>query len=199
MKDDVAFPLILDGTVREITFRLATAEEIRSSCANDCPISHPNQLTNPFLGLPLESGKCEACGTTEHGECEGHFGYVALPIPIYHPCHVYELKNILNLLCLKCLRMKKGKVSHNLGGKKHRSSCLYCPELPPVSVTEVKTVDGAVGLELKAVSKATFRDGFWNFLGRYGFRYGDSYCRPLLPYECWRLVGASWELDCLNG
>lgn len=60
---------------------------------------------------------------------------------------------------------------------------LYFQELPPISVNEVKTVDGAVGLELKAISRATFRDGFWNFLGRYGFRYGDSYCRSLLPYE----------------
>lgn len=38
---------------------------------SECPISHPSQLTNPFLGLPLESGKCESCGTAEHGKCEG--------------------------------------------------------------------------------------------------------------------------------
>lgn len=40
----------------------------------------------------------------------GHFGYIELPIPIYHPSHVSELKRMLSLLCLKCLKMKKNKV-----------------------------------------------------------------------------------------
>jgi hypothetical protein len=38
---------------------------------NDCPVTHPSQLGNPFLGLPLESGKCESCGASENGKCEG--------------------------------------------------------------------------------------------------------------------------------
>lgn len=40
---------------------------------SDCPISHSSQLTNPFLGLPLEFGKCESCGTSEAGKCEGQY------------------------------------------------------------------------------------------------------------------------------
>lgn len=42
--------------------------------------------------------------------CSGHFGYIELPIPIYHPSHVSELKRLLSLLCLKCLKMKTNKV-----------------------------------------------------------------------------------------
>ncbi|CAK9149791.1 unnamed protein product [Ilex paraguariensis] len=61
----------------------------------------------PFLVCPLESGKCESCGTAEPGQCEGHFGYIELPIPVYHPDHDNELKRILSLLCLK---MKKRMV-----------------------------------------------------------------------------------------
>lgn len=38
---------------------------------SDCSISHASQLANPFLGLPLEFGKCESCGTSEPGKCEG--------------------------------------------------------------------------------------------------------------------------------
>jgi DNA-directed RNA polymerase V subunit 1 len=38
---------------------------------NDCPVTHPSQLANPFLGLPLEAGKCEACGASENDKCEG--------------------------------------------------------------------------------------------------------------------------------
>lgn len=40
----------------------------------------------------------------------GHFGYIELPVPIYHPSHVSELKRILSLVCLSCLKMKKTKV-----------------------------------------------------------------------------------------
>jgi hypothetical protein len=50
---------------------------------SDCPISHSIQLTNPFLGLPLEFGKCESCGTSEPGQCEGQFLYFLSDAYIY--------------------------------------------------------------------------------------------------------------------
>uniref|UniRef100_A0A1D1YKW3 DNA-directed RNA polymerase n=1 Tax=Anthurium amnicola TaxID=1678845 RepID=A0A1D1YKW3_9ARAE len=135
MEEDVPSPLVLDGTVCDINLSLATTKEICTSCANDVSITHPSQLTNPFLGLPLESGKCEACGTAEHGQCEGHFGYIQLPIPIYHPSHVIELKHILNLVCLKCLRMKKEKDKRRIQGKtSSSSSCMYCKVISCVFV-----------------------------------------------------------------
>jgi hypothetical protein len=34
-------------------------------------VTHPSQLGNPFLGLPLEAGKCESCGASENDKCEG--------------------------------------------------------------------------------------------------------------------------------
>lgn len=40
----------------------------------------------------------------------GHFGYIELPIPIFHPSHISELKRMLSLICLKCLKMKSNKV-----------------------------------------------------------------------------------------
>ncbi|CAL5350228.1 unnamed protein product [Camellia sinensis] len=68
-----------------------------TSSNSDFPISHASQLSNPFLSLPLESGKCESCGAAEPGTCEGHFGYIELPIPVNHPSHVSELKRLLSL------------------------------------------------------------------------------------------------------
>ncbi|XP_073010574.1 DNA-directed RNA polymerase V subunit 1 isoform X2 [Typha latifolia] len=107
-----------------------------------------------------------------------------LPIPVYHPSHVSELKHILSLVCLKCLRMKKGKVKQSLGKDSiSTTSCFYCRDLPPLSVKEVKTTDGALFLELRAPSRKKLRDGFWNFLDRFGCHYGDSSGRPLLPLE----------------
>ena len=37
----------------------------------------------------------------------GHFAYIELPIPIYHPDHIMELKGKLSLLCLNSLKIKK--------------------------------------------------------------------------------------------
>ncbi|GJR55020.1 ATP-dependent DNA helicase PIF1-like protein [Tanacetum coccineum] len=51
-----------------------------------------------------------------------------------------------------------------------------------VTVNEAKTVDGACYLELKVLSRSR-RDGCWDFLGRYGYHYGDDVSRPLLPSE----------------
>ncbi|KAL7234182.1 hypothetical protein ACSBR1_017721 [Camellia fascicularis] len=93
-----------------IKFGLATCQEICTSSNSDFPISHASQLSNPFLGLPLESGKCESCGAAEPGTCEGHFGYMELPIPVYHPSHVSELKRLLSLVCFKCLKLRSGKM-----------------------------------------------------------------------------------------
>jgi DNA-directed RNA polymerase-5 subunit 1 len=75
------------------------------------PITHGSQLQdNPSLGLPLQVGSCESCGATQLDRCEGHFGFIELPVPIYHPSHVAELGKILNILCLCCLRLKKPNV-----------------------------------------------------------------------------------------
>ncbi|KAL8088592.1 hypothetical protein AgCh_038392 [Apium graveolens] len=61
----------------DIAVEIAGNTTFRSTSSNnDCPISHASQLSNPFLGLSLEFGKSESCGTAEVGECEGYFGYI---------------------------------------------------------------------------------------------------------------------------
>ncbi|KAL0429174.1 UNVERIFIED_CONTAM: DNA-directed RNA polymerase V subunit [Sesamum radiatum] len=61
------------------------------------------------------------------------------------------------------------------------SSC--CEETSQISINEAKTSDGAYYLELKVPSRSRLQEGFWYFLEKYGFRYGDMYSRPLLPSE----------------
>ncbi|XP_049389579.1 DNA-directed RNA polymerase V subunit 1 isoform X6 [Solanum stenotomum] len=173
---------VSDGIVKRIKFGLATPQEICKSSISDCPITHPSLLLNPFLGLPLEAGRCESCGTAEPGQCEGHFGYIELPIPIYHPDHVSELKKMLSLLCLKCLKMKNRKFQVKNAGVLERMLSSCCEDVAQVSVNEGKTSDGASYLELK-VPKNAAKLQEWNFLEKYGYRYGDGYSRPLLPSE----------------
>ncbi|XP_052189577.1 DNA-directed RNA polymerase V subunit 1 isoform X2 [Diospyros lotus] len=172
---------VWDGRITGIKFGLASSEEICISSNSDFPITHASQLANPFLGLPLDSGKCESCGAVEPGNCEGHFGYIELPIPIYHPSHLSELKRLLSLLCLKCLKLKSGKVKDIGFLERALSSC--CEEASQISVDEVTTTDGAGYIELKLPSKSNIREGYWNFLDRYGYRYGEGKRRPLLPSE----------------
>ncbi|KAL9239936.1 hypothetical protein vseg_014207 [Gypsophila vaccaria] len=172
-----------DGEIIGIQFALASHNEIRTSSISDCPISHASQLANPFLGLPLETGKCESCGTAEPGQCEGHFGYIELPIPVYHPSHLSELKRMLSMICLKCLKMKTSKVPAKSNGIMERLMSACCEEASHVSIKENKTNDGASFLELKVPGRSRVHDGAWNFLGKFGYKYGDGSTRPLLASE----------------
>ncbi|CAL5023974.1 unnamed protein product [Urochloa decumbens] len=190
MEEDQSAILVAEGAIKSIKLSLSTEEEICTYSINDCSVTHPSQLSNPFLGLPLEAGKCEACGASENDKCEGHFGYIELPVPIYHPCHVGELRQLLSLICFKCLRIKKGKVRPN-NGKENASatSCYYCRDLPALSLKEIKTTDGAIRLMLKAPPRKHMTERSWNFLDKYGFHHGGcAHDRPLLPEEALNIL-----------
>ncbi|KAI3709956.1 hypothetical protein L2E82_39726 [Cichorium intybus] len=182
MMEENPSPAVLEGKITGISFSLATRQEICLASISDCPISHTSQLSNPFLGLPLEVGKCESCGTAEPGKCEGHFGYIELPIPIYHPSHLSELKRILSLICLKCLKFKNRRLQNKTAGMLERALTVCCEEAAYVTVTEKEKKDGAWFLELKVPAKS-YREGLWRFLDKFGYRYDDGSTRPLLPSE----------------
>ncbi|CAM8891380.1 unnamed protein product [Rhodiola kirilowii] len=185
--DETSTAAVLDADITGIRFGLASHKEIRTASVSECAITHASQLSNPFLGLPLEFGKCESCGSAEPNQCEGHFGFIELPIPIYHACHVGELKRLLSLLCLKCLKLKNRKLNSSSGvGDRLLSSC--CPEASQVSVKEMKTGDGAIYLQLKVPSKGRVREGIWNFLEKYGYRFSDGFTRTLLPVEALEIL-----------
>ncbi|CAJ1978051.1 unnamed protein product [Sphenostylis stenocarpa] len=163
---------VLDGMVVGIKFGMATRQEICTASISDSSISHASQLSNPFLGLPLEFGRCESCGTSEAGKCEGHFGYIELPVPIYHPSHISELKRMLSLVCLNCLKLRKAKEGN----------------AAQVSIREVKSSEGASYLALKVPKSKKLDGGFWRFLEKYGYRYEGDHTRALLPCEAMEII-----------
>ncbi|KAJ0262398.1 DNA-directed RNA polymerase V subunit 1 [Hirschfeldia incana] len=171
---------ILEAEIVGISFALSTHRQIRLASISDAGINHASQLSNSFLGLPLEFGKCEACGATEPDKCEGHFGYIHLPVPIYHPAHISELKQLLSLLCLKCLKIKKIKSTSS--GLAERLLGVCCEEASNITIKD-KSSDGASYLQLKLPARTRLHEGFWNFLERYGYRYGSDHTRPLLARE----------------
>ncbi|OMP00131.1 RNA polymerase, alpha subunit [Corchorus capsularis] len=173
--------IILDSEIVGLRFCLASPKEISTASFNGFPITHISPLSNSYLGLPLEcGGSCGACGTNEPGKCEGHFGYIELPVPIYHPSHIDELKRLLSLLCLKCLKLKN-KFQIKSGSVAERLLASCCENSPHVSIDVKRKGGSACYLELKQPSRQGPTS--WKFLERYGFRYGDHPKRTLLPCE----------------
>ncbi|KAK3032738.1 hypothetical protein RJ639_036922 [Escallonia herrerae] len=117
----------------------------------------------------------------------------------HHPCIIFaaiaKFIAAIQLLLPAAQRIPFAKIFQikNIGVlERALASC--CDEASQVSINDGKTTDGACYLELKAPSKRIQED-FWNFLERYGFRFGDSSCRPLLPSEVWLLTRAFSDDD----
>nr|AJA90769.1 DNA-directed RNA polymerase V largest subunit [Ephedra trifurca] len=108
-KDRVAFDYPL-ASIAGIQFSISSSKEINKASvhAGDGVIS-TMQLSSPLLGIPNKTGKCEQCGTDKLNECDGHFGHIKLPFPIYHPSHMKFVKEILEKVCLNCLEIKSKK------------------------------------------------------------------------------------------
>uniref|UniRef100_A0A0D9VAP0 DNA-directed RNA polymerase subunit n=1 Tax=Leersia perrieri TaxID=77586 RepID=A0A0D9VAP0_9ORYZ len=169
--------MIAEASVRRIKLSVTSNEEIlKAQPVNELekpiPITHQSQLLdNPSLGLPLQVGSCQSCGSSAIQQCEGHFGFIELPVPIYHPSHVTELSKILNLICLSCLQFKNSK------------------ELQPLYVAEVKKSNGTCDLELRAPIQEELEEGFWSFLDQFGScTTGTSHRHPLLPEEVQNII-----------
>uniref|UniRef100_A0A453GTY4 DNA-directed RNA polymerase n=2 Tax=Triticinae TaxID=1648030 RepID=A0A453GTY4_AEGTS len=81
---------VAEGTVTSISLAVASNQEIVKAqpMKEEFPVTHPSQLAgNPALGLPLQLGHCDSCGATDLAKCEGHFGFIKLPVSVYHPSH----------------------------------------------------------------------------------------------------------------
>ncbi|XP_058179236.1 uncharacterized protein LOC131298003 [Rhododendron vialii] len=67
--------------------------------SSSAPIANTRMMPICSIELSVLSQLSKSC----------HFRYVELPIRIYHSFHVSELKRLLSLSCLKCLKMKNRK------------------------------------------------------------------------------------------
>nr|AJA90763.1 DNA-directed RNA polymerase V largest subunit like [Ephedra trifurca] len=96
------------GRITGVKFGLATSHDVVTLSGSRI-IQKSNELSDPVLGLPSEAKRCSSCAATKLEDCEGHFGYVSLPSPVYHPCHVSLLAKILKSICLNCFQVKRQK------------------------------------------------------------------------------------------
>ena len=58
-------------------------------------------LNDPRMGVVENNAICETCGG-DNIQCPGHFGYIKLNTPIYHPLFAPLIPKILSSICITC-------------------------------------------------------------------------------------------------
>ena len=99
--------------IHGVTFSAHTSEDIRSLAIKRITNSetydqllHPNinGLYDLALGANDCDDRCDTCGMNNM-RCPGHFGYIELPLPVYHPMFFNLMIQILRGSCFKCHRL----------------------------------------------------------------------------------------------
>lgn len=67
-------------------------------------VQNVHDLDSPLLGV-RDYDKCCPCDKTME-ECGGHIGHLELPIPVFNVFYTKNLVNILNCVCLHCVRLR---------------------------------------------------------------------------------------------
>jgi len=118
-----------------IEFGVLSAKEIQQMAVveiNNTKLYGPNSVYDERLGpTVITKDNCVTCGCTAK-MCTGHFGYIKLTHPIFHPLYEKEIIKILKLFCFSCFRL-----IHQSEKKLDRvieksSICPYCNLRQPV-------------------------------------------------------------------
>jgi len=95
--------------VSYVTFGLQSPQEIRNQSAVEITSEETFANGRPVDGGifdlkmgPVETGDvCATCGLNRQ-DCVGHFGYLQLTSPLYHPCYGEIIKKVIESICNKC-------------------------------------------------------------------------------------------------
>lgn len=99
--------------IQGVTFSAHTSDEIRALAIKRITNSetydqllhpNPNGLYDPALGANDNDDRCDTCGYNSM-KCPGHFGYIELPLPVYHPMFFKLMIQILRGSCFNCHRL----------------------------------------------------------------------------------------------
>lgn len=60
-----------------------------------------NTVNDPRLGVLEPDTVCNTC-YKDTLECPGHYGYIPLNVPVYHPLFIRYIVKVLNIVCNKC-------------------------------------------------------------------------------------------------
>ena len=104
---------MISDRIQSVNFASHTSDEIRSLAVKRITnpetydqLLNPNYygLYDPALGAANKDDRCDTCGMN-FMRCPGHFGYIQLPLPVYHPMFFKLMLQILRGSCFKCRRL----------------------------------------------------------------------------------------------
>lgn len=93
--------------IAKVKFGIFSADEIKrmATCKLDKSDKEgPGTVYDELMGCTANQSRCTTCNLSII-ECQGHFGYIELPVPIFHPLLIKQIEQILSCVCLKCYRL----------------------------------------------------------------------------------------------
>jgi len=106
------------GEINSIQFGLFGPEQISKYAVceiTNCKVHGENSVNDPRMG-PIEDEykrdtvkknidkKCITCNM-DYLKCNGHFGFINLHTPVYHPEYLNRILDVLKCICSKCGRL----------------------------------------------------------------------------------------------
>jgi len=96
----------MKSEIKNIKFGVYSSDEILDMSV--CEITSikkkgANSVYDPRMGVTDSSLICPTCDR-KASTCTGHFGYIKLAEPIFHPLYIKHIINVLNCVCFKCFR-----------------------------------------------------------------------------------------------
>lgn len=88
----------MTSSMRALRFGVMPAQAVLD--ASVLEIKTISDLMSPKLGATRDT-LCQTCGQA-HGVCEGHFGHIALPVPVVHPLHRRVAEMVHRWTCARC-------------------------------------------------------------------------------------------------
>jgi len=83
----------------------------------------PGGVLDPRLGISNKRATCETCGQML-AECTGHFGYIALELPVFHIGYFRNTLQILQCICKGCARVLLTDDERRMFARKFRNDRL---------------------------------------------------------------------------
>lgn len=86
------------------------------------PSPAKNGVLDKRLGLSDKIGRCATCGK-DTKMCIGHFGTIALALPVFHPGLINDARTMLSIICPFCSRVKISEADrHKYKSLNHKHS-----------------------------------------------------------------------------
>ena len=139
--------MIINSVFDRIEFGVLSMKEILQMAiveVNNTKLYGPNSVYDERLGpTVITKDNCITCGCTAK-MCTGHFGYIKLAHPIFHPLFEKEIIKLLKMFCFSCYRLiqngdEKVKKMDRIVDKS--SICPFCNLKQPVWEVDEQTVD----------------------------------------------------------